>query len=228
MLGHLAQTDWSTHPPANRFFRGIPFSLGPDGLHRKRYAAISASERSWSVPQLEIPLSGQARFICLAHFCEWDEHENPTPGPNLVEIFEKVGQHLAETTLVYEDGETATLPIRRRFEVSSPSVSLGQGCFAAQVHKSPTPAQLSDPLDNAMGWGDLQQGFVWTGPSNCVDLCSRQSASHETTQGTSPAVDRPGCSCCMRPDTFSGKRKSSPSPQTKSLQDHIAGGSSQC
>jgi len=175
-------SDGFVHAPAGeQIFLGIPFLLGPAGLHAKRYAALSTSKRSWSIQQLEIPLVGQASFICLAHFCDWDENENPAPSPDLVEVLEKVGQRLGEATLVYKDGSTATQPIRRRFEVSSPSVSLGQGCFAAQVHKLPTPAQLSDPLDNATAWGDLQQGFLWSRILPIVWVCALANP-HPTRQ----------------------------------------------
>src|SRR5712692_4909157 len=144
-------------PRGKHVFRGIPFLLGPEETTKKCWIALSSQTASWSTRGLEIPLGQKAGFLCLAQFCDWDPNERPAPGEDLLE---KVGQVLAEAVLVYGDGSEQRLPIRRRFEVSSPSIDWGHLCFQAVPHRSDVPTKLNDPLRDAQMWGDLQCG-VW-------------------------------------------------------------------
>ena len=144
-------------PKGKRVFRGIPFLLGPEEATKKCWIALSSRTASWSTRGLEIPLDQKAGFICLAQFCDWDQNERPAPGQDVIE---RVGQVLAEAVLVYADGSERRLPIRRRFEVNSPSVDWGHLCFQAVPHRSDVPTRLDDSLRNAQLWGDLQCG-VW-------------------------------------------------------------------
>ena|SRR6185369_13082596 len=59
---------------------------------------------------------------------DWDPNERPAPGQDVIE---RVGQLLAEAVLVYGDGSEQRLPIRRGFEVNSPSIDWGHLCFQA-------------------------------------------------------------------------------------------------
>src|SRR5712692_8966082 len=138
-------------PRGHRVFRGVPFLLGPEEATKKGWIALSSQTASWSMRSLEIPLGQKAGFLCLAQFCDWDPNERPAPGEDLLE---KVGQVLAEAVLVYGDGSEQRLPIRRRFEVSSPSVDWGHLSFQAVPHRSDVPAKLNDPLRDAQMWGD--------------------------------------------------------------------------
>jgi hypothetical protein len=144
-------------PTGNRVFRGIPFRLGTEEGTKKCWIALSSKTASWSARSLEIPLGQKAGFLCLAHFCDWDPNERPAPGEDSLE---KVGQVLAEAVLVYTDGSEQRLPIRRRFEVNSPSIDWGHLCFQAVPHRSDVPTKLNDSLRDAQMWGDLQCG-VW-------------------------------------------------------------------
>jgi hypothetical protein len=144
-------------PRGKRVFRGNPFLLGPEETAKKCWVALSTQPASWSRHSLEIPLDRKAGFICLAQFCDWDPNERPEPGQD---VMERVGQVLAEVVLVYRDGSEQRLPIRRRFEVNSPSVDWGHLSFQAVPHRSDVPTRLSDPLRDAQWWGDLQCG-VW-------------------------------------------------------------------
>ena len=144
-------------PRGKRVFRGIPFLLGPEEATKKCWIALSSRTASWSTRALEIPLDQKAGFICLAQFCDWDQNERPAPGQDVIE---RVGQVLAEAVLVYADGSEQRLPIRRRFEVNSPSIDWGHLCFQAVPHRSDVPTRLDDSLRNAQMWGDLQCG-VW-------------------------------------------------------------------
>jgi hypothetical protein len=143
-------------PAGSRNFRGIPFSFAADG---GRQAYLLLSRRSGAAESVEIPLGRQGGFLCLAQFCDWDQNEN---GPTDIDAFEKVGQHLADAILIYEDGSTHVSPIRRRFEVNSLSHPWGHLCFGALPHREDTAVKLNQPLRNAQDWGDLQTG-VWQG-----------------------------------------------------------------
>jgi hypothetical protein len=146
-------------PSGKRVFRGIPFLLGPEEATKKCWVALSTQTAPWSTRSLEIPLDHKAGFICLAQFCDWDQNERPAPGQDVIE---RVGQVLAEAVFVYGDGSEQRLPIRRRFEVNSPSIDWGHLCFQAVPHRSDVPTKLGDSLRNAQMWGDLQCG-VWEG-----------------------------------------------------------------
>ena len=137
--------------------RGIPFLLGPDDPRQKRYVVLSARHDPSLTSELEIPVHGKASFICVAQFCDWDENETPPPGADAIE---KVGQHLADLVMVFEDGTEHRHPIRRRFEVNSASVFWGHLCFAAVPHRQDVASKLTDPLSTGQDWGELQIG-VW-------------------------------------------------------------------
>jgi hypothetical protein len=144
-------------PGGKQVFRGIPFWLGPEDAMKKSWIALSSQTASWMTQSLEMPLNQKAGFICLAQFCDWDPNERPAPGQD---VLERVGQVLAEAVLIYGDGSEQSLPIRRRFEVNSPSVDWGHLSFQAVPHRSDVPTKLGDSLNNAQWWGDLQCG-VW-------------------------------------------------------------------
>jgi hypothetical protein len=108
-------------PAGRQVLRGIPFQLGPEGIDKKSRVALSARKSLAAAPSVSIPLGKRARFICLAQFCDYDENE--TPPPDVEDVVEKIGQRLARAVLVYDNGEEKTVPLRRRFEVNSPSIS---------------------------------------------------------------------------------------------------------
>jgi hypothetical protein len=140
-------------PGGNQTFRGIPFRLGRQGIHDKSWLVLSTSPGSKATPNVEIPLAHRANFICLAAFCDWDGNETPPPRDNVIE---RLGQLLADVILVYEDGLEEVIPIRRRFEVNSPSIFWGHLCFAALPHRLDYARRIIDPLADGLGWGPLQ------------------------------------------------------------------------
>lgn len=140
-------------PVGNLTLRGIPFMLGPAGVQEKTWAVLSTAKAPWTTESLLIPLGQRAGFICLASFCDWDEKETPPPG---VDVAEKVGQHLADATLIYDDGSEKVFQIRRRFEVNSPSYFWGHLSYASVPHTQNAPRMLNDALPDATDWGNLQ------------------------------------------------------------------------
>src|SRR5439155_9941126 len=77
----------------------------------------------------------------------------PDAGPDVIE---NVGQQLANLVLLYEDGEEKVLPLRRRFEITSPTVIWGQSAFVALPHIAAGSRSLTDALTNGKDWGELQ------------------------------------------------------------------------
>ena len=138
-------------------FRGIPFLLGPEGVQKRSWVVLSKRKNARVTESVEIPLNRKAGFICLAQFNDWDSNETPPPDE---EVEEKVGQHLANVVMNFEDGSQELQPIRRRFEVNSPSTEWGHLSFASLAHVADRPGRLTDLLPNAMGWGDLQQSVL--------------------------------------------------------------------
>ncbi len=146
-------------PTGKQRFWGIPFSLGPAGINKKCWVALSNSSTSISVSTLEIPCQERATFLCLAAFCDWDPAEAAAlSDPHAVT--EQVGQQLAEAVWIYQDGTQDSLPIRRRFEVNAPSITWGRFCFTAVPHLSIVPVSQSDPLSDGTRWGGNQTGVL--------------------------------------------------------------------
>src|SRR5438128_399090 len=161
-------------PAGEQKLRGIPFLLALEGSETKRWIALSTRPSSWAVSSVEIPLSKRAAFVCVGAFCDWDRDEVPASGQEQVE---RIGQQLGEALLVYEDGGEEAFPIRRRFEINSPSVEWGHQCYAALPHVREAPRKLHEALPDATMWGHVQLGvgdelppdqsppaFIWVWP----------------------------------------------------------------
>jgi hypothetical protein len=142
-------------PGGRRNLQGIPFLLGPEEIDSKSWIVLSTTGRSGATPRVEIPVQQKACFLCLASFTDFDENESPRHGEILVP---KTGQHLADVVLVYEDGKTLALPIRRGFESSAPFQPgwANNPNFAARLPGKTRARKLGEPLPSATGWGPLQ------------------------------------------------------------------------
>jgi hypothetical protein len=136
-----------------RDLQGIPFALGPEDLASKRWLVLSSKPGPAVAAKAEIAVGKKANFLCLTSFCDSDPNEDPKPG---VDVFQKVGQRLADVTLVYEDGGTHALPLRRRFETHSVVNPWGHLSFTALPSGALRPTKINDPLGNATEWGSLQ------------------------------------------------------------------------
>lgn len=157
-LGSDSAQDGLIRMPAGRQnLQGITFWLGAEGVQKKCWVVLSTRSSSWTTRSIEVPLQRKARYVCLASFCDWDENEVPSA---VVDVIEKVGQRLADAVLVYEDGHEYVFPIRRRFEVNSPSYFWGHLSFASLPHRQDAPRNLADSLGEGTGWGHLQT-IVW-------------------------------------------------------------------
>jgi hypothetical protein len=157
LIGGESARDSLVRVPSGKLeLQGIPFLLGPEDLTAKSWLVLSAKPGPTSTARVEIPLGRKANFLCLASFCDFDENELPGPGED---VFQKVGQRLANVTLVYEDGGTCVLPIRRRFETNAALEFWGHVSFAAMAQGKLRGTNLTDPLGNATEWGFLQRSI---------------------------------------------------------------------
>ena len=155
--GEIAGDGLLRTPAGRQTLRGLPFRLGPDSLDEKRWVLLSTRPGPGAARSVEVPLDQTARFVCLATFCEWDEGEGPGRARD---AGERVGETLAEVALVHDDGRETRLPLRRRFEVHSPSYSWGRMAFASRPHRMDAPRGLTDPLSQGTDWGELQQAIA--------------------------------------------------------------------
>jgi hypothetical protein len=136
-----------------RDLRGIPFTLGPEDLDAKGWIVLSTKSGPAAVARVEIPLQQKAHFLCVASFCDFDENEEPGPGKD---VFQKVGQWLANVTLIYDDDTTHVAPIRRRFESNAVDAPWGHSSFAAVPPGETHGTSLADALERGIDWGNLQ------------------------------------------------------------------------
>ncbi|RPJ84071.1 MAG: hypothetical protein EHM18_12510, partial [Acidobacteria bacterium] len=136
--------------------RGIPFLFGDRRAANKDWLAVSQADRSDTRAEVEIPVGRTAAFVCLAHFCDWPSERGEDPDPDR---FEPVGEVIATAVLIYEDGSEEVFPIRRRFEVSPPSIPWGHFSFTAAPGSDAVPKPLDGSLERGTDWGGLQTGF---------------------------------------------------------------------
>lgn len=137
--------------------RGIPFLFGDRRPSNRDWLAISQSGQHDARAEVEIQVGRQAAFVCFAHFCDWPSERGDNPDPDR---FEPVGEVMATVVLVYEDGGEEVFPIRRRFEVNTPSIPWGHFSFTAAPGSDAVPKPLDTPLENGTDWGGLQTGFI--------------------------------------------------------------------
>ena len=151
--GESARDSLIRVPAGKRDLQGIPFTLGPEDLQSKGWIVLTTKSAQAGAPRVEIPIGQKAHFLCLTSFCDFDENESPGPTED---VFQKVGQHLGDVTLVYDDGGTHVLPIRRRYETNAVSNPWGHLSFAALPPGKDRAAKLTEPLREGSDWGRLQ------------------------------------------------------------------------
>jgi hypothetical protein len=151
--GESAKDSLIRVPAGWRDLRGIPFILGPEDLQSKSWIVLSTKTGPNANTAVEIPVVQKAHYLCLTSFCDFDENEVPEPGKD---VFQQVGQHLGDFTLIYEDNGTHVLPIRRRYETNSVLEPWGHLSFAALPPGKLRALKLNAPLPSATGWGNLQ------------------------------------------------------------------------
>ncbi len=165
-----------------RDLQGIPFILGPEDLQSKGWLVLRAKSSGAAAARVAIPVGRRAHFLCVASFSDFDDNE--VPGPDR-DVFQKVGQHLADVTLIYEDGGTCVLPMRRRFETNAPLEFWGHYSFAALPQGKLRTSKITDPLSNALGWGYLQRciaGGPEGGPGlGIIWVCALENPSPDRT-----------------------------------------------
>lgn len=137
-------------PAGQQSFWGIPFALAPE--RGPRWLELAHEP-------VTIPLEGRAGYLVLAHFCNASLAGEGSPGDVEQGYVTRVGEHLADYVIVYEDGTEHRQAIRRRFEVNEPIIQWGQLAFAARPHTRDEPADWRGPY-RRNGWGWAQEAVV--------------------------------------------------------------------
>lgn len=137
----LTEVDCSTRVLAGRehllcgenVLWGIPFRCGEEG-GRPNILVLRDEEVLLTLTDLV-----RARFLVFLHTADFKESTPDSDG-----IFRpmmgnpRLGELVCEYVLVYTDGSTCRLPIRRRFEISEFQHNSGESSFACVPHRKPT------------------------------------------------------------------------------------------
>ena len=174
--GEAAKDRLVRMPGGEQALQGIPFALGPQDMAKKSWLALGTRNAPWTARAVTVPVGQRAGFVCLASFCDWDPNETP---PVVEDVVEKVGERLASVILVYEDGKEQAIPVRRRFEVNSPTTTWGHLSYASLAHRKDAPRKLTDALQDGTGWGELQtveyENAYGGGPLGNIWICALEN-----------------------------------------------------
>ncbi len=129
-------------PRGQQTFWGLPFRLGPAELDQPGLVLLAPGRK-----EVRVPVKQTATHVCLLHFCDVTNDDAQRSAG---------GEVLAEYVLEYADGETHTVPIRRRFEVNPFTGEWGTYAFAAA--KAPEPRVLTEADATSFSWGWRQTG----------------------------------------------------------------------
>lgn len=146
----LILNEWHLLPAGGKTFWGIPFELGAQD--EPCWLVVSPSS-----PPVSIPISRNANWVILAHFCDSDtilKSEDQPVDYGVDEIIQP-GEHLANYMLEYTNGSQYQQKIRRRFEINSPNSFRGTGTFAARPHVGNQPLDWRGPYP-PRSWGTYQ------------------------------------------------------------------------
>lgn len=131
-------------------FWGIPFELAPA---QGKYSAIQVAQNAENIPSsITIPIGDTARRILIAHVCG-QVREGQSNGEYVT--LEGTGDQIARYRLVYGDGSSVDLPLRRRFEVHDIQVPWGHHPFLCRNcrHFGSVPLE-----DLSSSYGQVQVG----------------------------------------------------------------------
>lgn len=140
-------------PSGSQQFWGIPFQLsGNDGGG----PSVVGAGADGSTHAVTIAIGGNASHLVFAHVC--DSRARDTVAGQTADYAAPVvtapGEHLADYVLVFEDGSTHSVPIRRRFEVNQVYTRMQSG-FVCRPHQDLTPLPMRGPYPENM-WGRYQ------------------------------------------------------------------------
>ena len=147
-------------PAGHQILQGVPFALGP--AEGTCWLVFSQADST-----VDIPLTGRAGYVMLAHFCfpplKWDAG---LPADNGL-VFglglglgfaAHPGEVMARYTLIYQDGSEIHTNIRRRFEIGDVVRVWGEESFACLRHAEARPVTFDEP-NPPHKWGWYQQAL---------------------------------------------------------------------
>ena len=133
------------HAPRGRCVAwGIPLAIG--SVHVLRAGS-----------EVRVPLANvRARWFICCHTSPDKPDDAPQLAPDGNRGQGRLGEHLADYTLLYADGSRVTQPIRRRYEINHLSPAWGENCFAAVADHKPQPIGRQPDSANGPRWGNRQ------------------------------------------------------------------------
>jgi len=169
-------------PQGDAVFRGVPFSLGS-----------RAAAKRWIVAgeglTVQLPRPGPASHLLIAHFADsWRDAAGERPVGMPVGWVLPAGEPLVRYELVFADGRTQRLDVRRRFQIADGIIGWGYLPFEAVGHHADevidwrgpyprqepgriAPAGHAGPLTTLPGtWSAAQSGAVDFVPSATDDV----------------------------------------------------------
>ena len=133
-------------PVGKSLFWGIPFELGP--VETGKALVVVAKGAGKSVPsRVRIPVGRKAKRLLLAHVC--------APAKGEYASLEGTGEKLGSYRLIYTDGSSASLSLRRRFEIHDAAIPWGHHPFLCRHCREFLPVPLSD---RSASYGMVQTG----------------------------------------------------------------------
>ncbi len=160
-------------PVGPQNFWGIPFEFNEQSL-------LIIGDGG-SVSSVAIEVDALASFVVVAHFC--DSRARRTVAGQSADYAGPVvtapGEHLADYSIAYENGEQHDVPMRRRFEINQLGLFL-QNAFVARQHPQPVPVEFRGPYPPDV-WGRSQTGVV-------LDAISPRFGAEHWLGGDMPAA----------------------------------------
>lgn len=149
--------------------RGIPFQFGgkegSDNIIRIEQGSVSV--------QPDQPLA-DCRYVIFAHQADSLERQIKSDDLTWSELYRPVmGEEIGEYTLIYEDGSSHAVKIKKRFNINDFILAWGEGAFECVPHVKPrsimTDTEASarnKPADGPSGWGNSQTRVLVGGTSH--------------------------------------------------------------
>src|SRR5438105_423063 len=118
--------------------RGLPFRLGSAG-NEPRWLLIDK--------EVEIDLAdADATHLVLLHFCDaWRDEADARPAGVPLGWVVPVGEPLVDVSVLFDDGKSKDLTLRRRFEVNEGIIGWGSTAFLATPHRTQSPIDWLGP-----------------------------------------------------------------------------------
>ncbi|NTE68166.1 CehA/McbA family metallohydrolase [Agrobacterium tumefaciens] len=131
--------DLEGFPVGQQWFHGIPFHLlDPASSGSPRWLALSTGATAFD-PHITIrlPKPEQAASVMIAHFTDLELPEC------------RMGEVLATYKILFADGDSVEVPVRRQIEIAGRQATIGTQGYAALPHAEFRPARATRPAQDS-------------------------------------------------------------------------------